>query len=69
MDWLREVSTITKKNNNAIHRSTKMTPLDGSNKVKEETVYSNLQNKRQKRAPKCKIEDLLRTADIEKIFS
>ena len=34
--------------------------------MNEKIVFSNLQDKRQKRVPKYKIENLNRTADIEK---
>ena len=36
----------------------------GSKNSTEKTVYPILQDKRQKREPKYKLEDLVRTADI-----
>ena len=40
-----------------------MAPIQASKKINEKTV-SNLQDKRQKRKPKFRIGDLVRTADI-----
>ena len=46
-----------------------MTPHRASKKGNEKTVYSNLQDKRQKRAPKIKLIDLIPTAYIKKVFN
>ena len=46
-----------------------MTPIEGSKKVNEKTVFSNLRDKRQKHKPIFKLGDLVRTADIERTFS
>ena len=68
-DWISELPSIVKQYNNTIHHSTKMTPLQASKKVKEKLVYSNLQYKRVKQKAKFKLGQLVRTADIKKVFS
>ena len=68
-DWISELSSVIKKYNNTIHSSTKMTPLQASKKSNEKLVYSNLKDDRQKQKPKYKLGQLVRTADIKKVFS
>ena len=68
-DWISELSSVIKKYNNTIHSSTKMTPIQASKKVNEEEVFSNLRDKRIKQKPKFKLGQLVRTADIKKVFS
>ena len=46
-----------------------MTPNQASKKSNEKQVYSNLQDKRRKLNPKYKLGQLVRTADIKKVFS
>ena len=46
-----------------------MTPVQASKKVNEKLVYSNLQDKRRKLNPKYKLGQLVRTADIKRVFS
>ena len=46
-----------------------MTPLQASRKSKEREVYSNLQETRRKLDPKIKLGELVRTADIKRVFS
>ena len=46
-----------------------MTPIQASRKVNEKEVYQNLQDKRAKQKPKFKLGQLVRTADIKKVFS
>ena len=67
--WLSELSSVVNKYNNTIHNSIKMTPVQASKKVNEKLVYSNLQDKRRKLNPKYKLGDLVRTADIKRVFS
>jgi len=67
--WISELTLVTKKYNNTIHHSTKMTPIEASKKVNEKTVLSNLRDKRQKHKPIFKLGDLVRTADIKRTFS
>ena len=46
-----------------------MTPNQASKKSNERKVYSNLQDRRDKQKPKYKLGQLVRTADIKKVFS
>ena len=68
-DWLSELSSVIKQYNNTIHHSTKIKPIDASKKSNEKIVYSNLQDKRKILNPKYNIGQLVRTADIKKVFS
>ena len=52
-----------------IHHSIKLTPLQAIKKSNERKVYSNLQDKRRKLNPKFKLGQLVRTADIKRVFS
>ena len=45
-----------------------MKPIDASQKSNEKLVYSKLQDQRDKRQPKFKLGQLVRTADIKKNF-
>ena len=68
-DWLSELSSVVNKYNNTIHHSIKMSPVQASKIVNEKLVYSNLQNRRVKQRPKFKLGQLVRTADIKRVFS
>ena len=68
-DWLSELPSIIKQYNNTIHHSIKMKPIDASNKSNQKLVYNNLKDDREVRKPKLKFGDLVRTADIKKVFS
>ena len=68
-DWLSELPSVIKQYNNTIHHSIKIKPIDASKKSNENIVYSNLKDKREVRKPKFKLGDLVRTADIKKVFS
>ena len=46
-----------------------MTPLQASKKANERKVYSNLQDIRRKINPNFKLGQLVRTADIKRVFS
>ena len=46
-----------------------MTPVQASKNSNEKLVYSNLQDRRVKQQPKYKLGQLVRTADIKKVFS
>ena len=67
-DWSSELPSVIKKYNNTIHSSTKMTPIQASKKSNEKEVSSNLQDKRQKQSPKYQLGQLIRTADIKRVF-
>ena len=68
-DWLSELPSVIKKYINRIHSSIKKTPVRASKKTSEKLVYSNLQDKRRKLNPKSQLGDLVRTADIKRVFS
>ena len=68
-DWLSELPSVIKQNNNSIHHSVKKTPIQASKKSNEKLVYNNLKDDRQKQKPKYKLGDLVRTSDIRKVFS
>ena len=68
-DWVSELPSVVKKYNNTIHNSTKMTPIQASKKINEKLVFSNLRDDRVKLQPKFKLGQLVRTADIKKVFS
>ena len=68
-DWLSELTSVIKQYNNTIQSSIKMTPNQASKKSNERKVYSNLKDKREVRKPKFKLGDLVRTADIKRVFS
>ena len=46
-----------------------MTPIQASKKSNEKLVYSNLQDKRKILNAKYKLGQLVRTADIKRVFS
>ena len=68
-DWLSELPSVIKQYNNTIHHSIKMTPNQASKKSNEKAVFDNLRDDREKQKPKFKLGDLVRTADIKKVFS
>ena len=68
-DWLSELPSVIKQYNNTVHSSTKMTPIQASKKSNAKEVSSNLQDRRVKRQPKFKLGQLVRTADIKRVFS
>ena len=68
-DWISELPSVIKQYNNTIHHSIKMTPVQASKKSNEKAVFDNLRDDRQKQRPKLKLGDLVRTADIKKVFS
>ena len=68
-DWLSELSSVVKKYNNTFHHSIKMTPILASKKSDERKVYTSLQDRRVIQKPKFKLGDLVRTADIKRVFS
>ena len=67
--WVDVLPTITKQYNNRIHSSTKLSPKDASLKKNEGFVYKNILDKRKKVKPKFQINDLVRTADLKRVFS
>ena len=68
-NWISELPPVIKQYNITIHHSIKKTPNQASKKSNESRVYSNLQDKRRKLNPKYKLGQLVRTADIKRVFS
>ena len=46
-----------------------MTPIQACKKSNEKVVYNNLKDNREVQKPKFKLSQLVRTADIKKVFS
>ena len=67
-DWFSELSAVVKKFNNSMHSSTKMTPNQASKKSNERKFYTNLQDPRVRQKPKFKLGQLVRAADIKRVF-
>ena len=68
-DWLSELPSVVKPYNNTIHSSTKMTPIQASKKSNQILVYNNLKDTREIQKPKFKLGQLVRSADIKRVFS
>ena len=68
-DWISELPSVINQYNNTIHSSIKLTPNQASKKSDQKLVYSNLGDDRVKQKPKFKLGDLVRTADIKRVFS
>ena len=66
---MSELPAVTKQYKNTIHSSTKMTPDQASKKSNEKIVHSNFQDRRVKQQPKFNLGQLVRTADIKRVFS
>ena len=67
--WVDILPTITKQYISRIHSSTTLTPIQASLKKNEGFVYNNLLDKPKKIKPKFQVNDLVRTADLKKLFS
>ena len=68
-DWLSELQSVIKQYNNTIHHSIKRTPNQASKKSNERKVYISLQDRRVRQKAKFKLGDLVRKADIKRVFS
>ena len=68
-DWISELPFVVKKYNNTTHSSTKLTPIQASKKSNEKIIFDNLKDDRVKQKPKFKLGQLIRVADIKKVFS
>ena len=68
-DWLSELPSVIKKYNNTIHSSIKKTPIQACKKSNEKIIFTNCQDRRVKQQPKKKLGQLVRAADIKRIFS
>ena len=62
-------SGIKQYNNKTTHSSTKMSPIQASEKSNERIVYNNLKDNREFRKPKVNLGQLVRTAEIRRVFS
>ena len=67
-DWLSEIQSVFKQYNSTIHHSFEMTPIEASRKVNEKRSIKICKT-RVKHKPKFKLGQLIRTADIKKVFS
>ena len=67
--WISELPTFNKQYNDTTHHSIKVTPVEVSLKTNEKVVFSNLKDKREKPKPKINLGDLVRSADINIVFS
>ena len=68
-DWLSQLPSVLKQYNNTIHSSIKITPVQASKESNEKLVYSKLTDVREIQKPKYKLGQLVRTADIKRVFS
>ena len=68
-DWLSELPSVIKQYNITVHHSIKMKPIDASKKSNQKLVYNNLKDDREIQKPKYKLGQLIRVADIKKVFS
>ena len=68
-DWISDLSSVIEQYNNTIHHSTKKTPIQASMKTKERIVHDNLPDKTKKHNAPFHISELVRAADIKKVFS
>ena len=67
--WLSELPSVNKKYNYSFHHNTKMTLIRAGKKLNENLVFDNLKDHREKNIPKFKLGQLVRTADIKRVFS
>ena len=67
-DWLPELSSVLKQYNSTIHHSIKMSPIQASKKANEKMVHNSLKDNREIQKPKFKLGQLIRTADIKRVF-
>ena len=68
-DWISEFSYVIKQYNNTIHRSIQMSPIEASRSKYEKEIYSILKDKREIFKPKYELGQLVRTADVKRVFS
>ena len=68
-NWVNTLPSVIKQYNNTIHSSTKITPIQASKKANEKEGCSNLQDQLVRQQQKFKLGQLVRTADIKRVFS
>ena len=61
---MSELPSVVRKNNNTIHNTTEIAPLEDSKKSNGKLVLTNFEDRRQKRRPKFELRQIVRTADI-----
>ena len=67
-NWLSELPSVIKKYNTSSHNAIKMT-IQASKKSNGKEVLSNLNDNRKIQKPKNNLGQLVRTADIKRVFS
>ena len=68
-NWVDFLPRITKQYNNRVLTSTKLTSMQASFKKNESYAYKNLLDKRKRKLPGIQINNLVRVADLKKMFS
>ena len=68
-NWLSELSAVINEYNISIHHSIKKTPIEASKKANVEEVDNILRDDRQKQISNFKLGQLVRTVDIERVYS
>ena len=69
-NWLSHLNDVMKTYNERKHGTIKMSPIEGSKKENENTVYHNIADKPLKpRKPKLNVGDLVRVPDKRTIYS
>ena len=68
-DWISELPSIVKQYNNTIHSSIKTTPIQASKKSNQKLIYNNLKDDREVQNTKFILGQLVRAADIKRVFS
>ena len=68
-NWSDVSPTKTKQCINRVYTSIKLTTMQASLKKNDGYVYQNLLNKRKKIKPKFRVNELVRTANLKRLFS
>ena len=68
-NWFDVLPTITKQYNIRVHWLTNLTPIQATLKKNESYFYNNIKDKRKIINQKLQVNDLVRTAGLEKNFS
>ena len=68
-NWISEIPSVLQKFKNTFHSSITITPNQASRNINEREVYNNLKDNREFQKPKFLLGDLVRTADIKRVFS
>ena len=68
-DWISELPSVIKQYQNSFHHSIKMKPIEASKKSNQKLVYNILKDDREIQKPKFQLGQLVRSADIKRVFS